>query len=146
MKRAAVVVGSIALAAVVGATTFALLYDNPAQDDEITIASLSELGLRLQPPDPDQPVSPRWRAERVAAKQTRGRILGSVLASCPEGDADSAYPCWVVAHDPAGYVSSGPPGMPRIPAAYVVSIIDSRTGAWIGLWSGGPADRSEVAE
>jgi hypothetical protein len=97
------------------------------------------LGLRLGPPDPDQPVViARDRAERVARTAAPSPVLGSVLATCHANEDDVGYPCWVVAHDPAGSVSSGPPGAPRTPAAYFVSIVDSRTGAWVGGEMGGP--------
>jgi hypothetical protein len=113
--------------------------DDPERDrPEITREQLVRLGVDLGPPDLDQPVVvARERAERVAASHLRSPILGSVLASCREGDDEVGYPCWVVSHDPAGHVSSGPPGVPRVAAKYVVSIIDSRTGAWVSIWEGG---------
>jgi hypothetical protein len=106
---------------------------------EITREYLVGLGLRLGPPDPDQPVVvPRERAERVAGSAAPSPVLASVLATCHDNEDDVGYPCWVVAHDPEGFVSSGPPGTPRTPAAYFVSMIDSRTGAWVGGSMGGP--------
>ena len=137
--RAVVALLVFALAAGAGAVVLGLRDGSEQTRPEITREYLVGLGLRLGPPDPDQPaVVPRERAERVAGRAAPSPVLGSVLATCHENEDDVGYPCWVVAHDPGGSMSSGPPGAPRTPAAYFVSIIDSRTGAWVGGAMGGP--------
>jgi len=137
--RAVVALLVLALAACAVAIVLDSRGESEQARPEITREYLVRLGLRLGPPDPDQPVVvARERAERVARRAAPSPVLGSVLATCHENEDDVGYPCWVVAHDPAGSVSSGPPGAPRTPAAYFVSIIDSRTGAWVGDEMGGP--------
>jgi hypothetical protein len=132
--------------------------DDPGPDRlEITREQLVRLGVELGPPDPDQPVViARGRAERVARSEIPSPVIGSVLATCFEGDDEVGYPCWAVAHDPVGHsMSGGPPDAAArsIRAAYVVSIIDSRTGEWVGSEMGGggrrpasPRDRSSAKE
>jgi hypothetical protein len=142
---------AFALAAVaIGATTvvFGSQEDSgPPPRPEITRAYLEQQGMRLGPPDPEQPVViSRDRAERVARHAAPSPVLGSVLATCRETEEDVGYPCWVVAHDPAGHQSSGPRGAQRIPAAYLVSIIDSRTGEWVAGQMGGPGGPAPVRD
>ncbi len=147
MRRAVAALLLVMLAA--GAAALVLTRRNAPERDrpEITRGQLVRLGVDLGPPDPDQPVVvARERAERAARSATSSPVLGSVLATCFDGEDEVGYPCWAVAHDPAGHVSSGPRGTQRIPAAYYVSIVDSRTGEWVGarMGSGGGSLRSRA--
>jgi hypothetical protein len=141
----ALVIAALAIGA--AAVVFGSQEDSAPPRPEINRAYLEQQGMRLGPPDPEQPVViSRERAERVARQATPSPVVGSVLATCDETEDGVGYPCWVVAHDPAGYQSSGPRGAPRIPAAYFVSIIDSRTGEWVSGQMGGPGAPAPVRD
>jgi hypothetical protein len=132
---------ALALAVAVGVTAVAIGTLRDEGKPSVTRESLARAGLRIGPPDPEQPVVVgRERAERVAQRAMASPVLGSVQGTCHETDDDVGYPCWVLAHDPAGHAVGGHFGAPPVAAAYLVSIVDSRTGEWVRGEMGGPGE------